>query len=169
MNFTCPLLMELIWTNGKHDSGTKLASPQGCIPFAPTVNKGDARYAKPIYSLSYRSIVWSLLCYCLRARDHCYALSDVTRDLLFTRYIYLHQPWTDRFVHTNSKLMVKYQRSTQGLLLRIRHTRSYIGLSTTARESNPENQTWWVKIWVYFLLNIIWIYALNTFDWLHFK
>ena len=79
--------VELIWTNGKRDSGTKFSSPEVCIPFAPTVKQGDARYARSsIYSLSYRSIVWSLLCYCVRARDHCCVLCDVTRDLLFTWY-----------------------------------------------------------------------------------
>ena len=110
-------------------------------PLAPTVTQGDARYARPIYSLSYRSIVWSLLCYCLRARDHCCVLCDVTRDLLFTWYI-----CTSREPTGLSTEMVKNERSTQGLLLLIRYTRSFIGLSTTAWENNPENQTWWVKI-----------------------
>jgi len=85
----------------------------------PTVTQGDTRYARPIYSLSYRSIVWSLLCYCLRARDHC----CVFWDLLFTWYI-----CTSREPIGLSTQMVKNQRSTQVLLLRIRHTRSYISL-----------------------------------------
>ena len=164
-----------------------------------------------IYALSYRSIVWSLLCYCLRARDHCCVLCDVTRDLLFTWYTAISRKVVGKNVHAtipkgnmgyeqytapdtvaveytfasflyhsqtydhglscysfkflwrtvNSKpptipfgivactfsdnlsrnscictsreptglstQMVKNQRSTQGLLLRIRHTRSYIG------------------------------------------
>ena len=32
-----------------------------------------------------------LLCYCVRDKDHCCVLCDVTRDLLFTWYI-VHQP-----------------------------------------------------------------------------
>ena len=36
--------------NGKHDSGTKFVSLEVCIPFAPTVNQGDARYTMTIYS-----------------------------------------------------------------------------------------------------------------------
>ena len=31
------------------------------------------------------------LCYCVRARDHCCVLYDVTQDFLFTWYI-VHQP-----------------------------------------------------------------------------
>ena len=31
--------------------------------------------------------VWSLLCYCVRARDHCCVLCDMTQDLLFTWYM----------------------------------------------------------------------------------
>ena len=49
----------------------------------PHTIRGDARYTKSIYALLSsiytllsRSIVWSLsgclLCYCVRARDHCY-------------------------------------------------------------------------------------------------
>ena len=117
--------MELIWTNGKRDSGTKFASPEVCIPFAPTVNQGDTRYTRSIYSLSYRSIVWSSLCYWVRARGHCCVLCDVTRDLPFTWYI-----CTSREPTGFSTQMVKNQRSTQVLLLRIRHTRSYIGLKS---------------------------------------
>ena len=52
---------------------------------------GDARYTKSIYALLSRSIVWSLLCYCVRDKDHCCVLCDVTRDLLFAKYI-VHQP-----------------------------------------------------------------------------
>ena len=52
---------------------------------------GDARYTKSIYALLSRSIVWSLLCYCVRDNDHCCVLCDVTRDLLFAKYI-VHQP-----------------------------------------------------------------------------
>ena len=52
---------------------------------------GDARYAKSTYALLSRSIVWSLLCYCVRDNDRCCVLCDVTRDLLFTWYI-VHQP-----------------------------------------------------------------------------
>ena len=37
------------------------------------------------------SIVWSLLCYCVRNRDHCCVLCDVARDLVLTWYI-VHQP-----------------------------------------------------------------------------
>ena len=51
----------------------------------------DAQYTKSIYALLSRSIVWSLLCYCVRARDHCWVFCDVTRDLLFTWYI-VHEP-----------------------------------------------------------------------------
>ena len=51
----------------------------------------DARYTKSIYALLSRSTVWSLLCYCVRDRDHCCALCDVARDLLLTWYI-VHQP-----------------------------------------------------------------------------
>ena len=52
---------------------------------------GDARYTKSIYALLSRFIVWSLLCYCVRDKDHCCVLYDVTRDLLFAWYI-VHQP-----------------------------------------------------------------------------
>ena len=52
---------------------------------------GDARYTKSIYALLSRFIVWSLLCYCVRDIDHCCVLCDVTRDLLFAKYI-VHQP-----------------------------------------------------------------------------
>ena len=52
---------------------------------------GDARYTKSIYALLSRSIVSSLLCYCVRNRDHCCVLCDVARDLLLTWYI-VHQP-----------------------------------------------------------------------------
>ena len=52
---------------------------------------GDARYTKSIYALLSRFIVWSLLCYCVRDNDHCCVLCDVTRDLLFAKYI-VHQP-----------------------------------------------------------------------------
>ena len=48
---------------------------------------GDAQYTKSTYALLSRSIVWSLLCYCVRDKDHCCVLCDVTRDLLFARYI----------------------------------------------------------------------------------
>ena len=48
-------------------------------------------YTKSIYALLSRSIVWSLLCYCVRDKDHCCVLCDVTRDLLFAKYI-VHQP-----------------------------------------------------------------------------
>ena len=45
--------------------------------------------------------MWSLLCYCVRARDHCCVLCDVTRDLLFTWYV-VYQPlllfWSTKFV-----------------------------------------------------------------------
>ena len=37
------------------------------------------------------SIVCSLLCYCVRARDHCCVLCDATRGLLFVWYM-VHQP-----------------------------------------------------------------------------
>ena len=43
------------------------------------------------YAQLSRSIVWSLLCYCERDKDHCCVLCDVTRDLLFAKYI-VHQP-----------------------------------------------------------------------------
>ena len=51
-------------------------------------------YTKSIYryALLCCSIVWSLLCYCLRARVHCCVLCDVTRHLLFTWYM-VHQPF----------------------------------------------------------------------------
>ena len=52
---------------------------------------GDARYTKSVYALLSRFIVWSLLCYCVRDNDHCCVLCDVTRDLLFAKYI-VHQP-----------------------------------------------------------------------------
>ena len=91
--------MELIRTNGKRDSATKFASPEVCIPFAPNVNQGDdARYARQIYSLSYRSIVWSLLRYCVRARGHCCVLSDATRDLPFTWHICTSRSAVNRLV-----------------------------------------------------------------------
>ena len=159
MKFTCPLLMELIWTNRKHDSGTKFASPEVCIPLPrPTVNQGDARYARPIYSLSYRSIVWSLLSYCLRARDHCCVLCDVTRDLLI-HLVYLHQPWTDRFVHTNGKKPTKHTSATSTDQAHSVVHRSHV--LTTAWENNPENQTWWVKFIFSFLsyeyIEYIWL------------
>ena len=51
---------------------------------------GDARYTKSIYALLSRSIVWSLLYYCVRNRDHCCVLCDIARDLLLTWYI-VHQ------------------------------------------------------------------------------
>ena len=35
--------------------------------------------------------MWSLLCYCVRDKDHCCVLCDVSRDLLFAGYI-VHQP-----------------------------------------------------------------------------
>ena len=57
----------------------------------PRARRGDARYTKSIYALLSRSIVWSLLCYCVRDRNHCCVLCDVTRDLLLTWYI-VHQP-----------------------------------------------------------------------------
>jgi len=53
---------------------------------------GDAWYTKSIYALLSYSIVWSLLCYCVRAWDHCCILChDITQDMLFTWYI-VHQP-----------------------------------------------------------------------------
>ena len=52
--------------------------------------RGDARYTKSMYALLSRSIVLSLLCYCVRNRDHCCVLCDVARDLLLTWYI-VHQ------------------------------------------------------------------------------
>ena len=45
---------------------------------------GDARYTKSIYVLLSRSIVWSLLCYCVRNREHCCVLCDVARNFFFT-------------------------------------------------------------------------------------
>ena len=48
-------------------------------------------YTKSIYAQLYRCIVRSLLCYCVRDKDHCCVLCDVSRDLLFTWYI-VHQP-----------------------------------------------------------------------------
>ena len=57
---------------------------------------GDARYIKSIYALSSRSIVWSLLCYCVRNRDHCCVLCDVARDLLLTWYIVTSQNSNDK-------------------------------------------------------------------------
>ena len=41
--------------------------------------------------MHYCSIVRSLLCYRVRDNDHCCVLCDVTRDLLFAKYI-VHQP-----------------------------------------------------------------------------
>ena len=52
---------------------------------------GYARYTKSIYALLSCSIGWSLLCYCVRNRDHYCVLYDVARDLLLTWYI-VHQP-----------------------------------------------------------------------------
>ena len=43
-----------------------------------------------MHSVLCRYIVWSLLCYCVKARDHCCVLCDVSWDLLFTRYM-VHQ------------------------------------------------------------------------------
>ena len=57
-----------------------------------TLLKGDAWYTKSIYALLCCSIVWSLFCYCVRARDDCCLLCDVTRDLLFTWYM-VHWPF----------------------------------------------------------------------------
>ena len=45
---------------------------------------GDARYTKSIYVLLSRSIVWSLLCYCVRNREHCCVLCDVARNFFFS-------------------------------------------------------------------------------------
>ena len=42
--------------------------------------------------------VWSLLCYCVRNRDHCCVLCDVARDLLLTWYI-VHQPISRYFLY----------------------------------------------------------------------
>ena len=39
---------------------------------------GDAQYTKSIYTLLCCSSVWILLCYCVRARDHCCVLCDIT-------------------------------------------------------------------------------------------
>ena len=44
-----------------------------------------------VYALLCHSFVESLLCHCLRARDHCCVLCDITRELLFTWYV-VHQP-----------------------------------------------------------------------------
>ena len=67
--------------------------PSLWIKFTPTwtQSSGDARYTKSIYALLSRSILWSLLCYCVRNRDHCCVLCDIARDLLLTWYI-VHQP-----------------------------------------------------------------------------
>ena len=62
---------------------------------------GDARCTKSIYALLSRSIVWSLLCYCLRNRDHCCVLCDVARDLLFTWYIVHHRCTSSENWHPN--------------------------------------------------------------------
>ena len=35
--------------------------------------------------------MWSLLCHCVRARDHCCVLCDITQDLLFTSYSYFEK------------------------------------------------------------------------------
>ena len=66
------------------------------------------RYTKSIYALLCRSIVWSLLCYCLRARDHCCVRCDVTLDLLFTWYM-VHQPFyvSDTLMFISVKLSFK--------------------------------------------------------------
>ena len=56
--------------------------------------RGHARYTKSIYALS-RSIVWSLLCYFVRNRDHCCVLCDVAWVLFLTWYI-VHQPTISR-------------------------------------------------------------------------
>ena len=66
-------------------------------------------YTKSIYALLCRSIVRSLLCYCLRARDHCCVLCDVTRDLLFTWYM-VHQPFylSDTLMFISVKLSFKH-------------------------------------------------------------
>ena len=60
------------------------------------VTEGDAWYTKSTYALLSRSIVWSLLCYCVRARDHCCVLCDITWDLLFTWYM-VHQPHREEY------------------------------------------------------------------------
>ena len=67
-------------------------------------HRGDAWYTKSIYALLSRSIVWSLLCYCVRARDHCCVLFDATWDLLLTWHI-VHQPNTIRRVWTTCFMM----------------------------------------------------------------
>ena len=66
-------------------------------------------YTKSIYALLCRSIVWSLLCYCLRARDHCCVLCDVTRDLLFTWYM-VHQLFyvSDTLMLISAKLSFRH-------------------------------------------------------------
>ena len=66
------------------------------------------RYTKSIYALLCRSVVWSLLCYCLRARDHCCVRCDVTLDLLFTWYM-VHQPFyvSDTLMFISVKLSFK--------------------------------------------------------------
>ena len=50
--------------------------------------RGDARYIKSIYALLCRCIVWSLLCYCVRARDHCCVVCDATRALHAIHLVY---------------------------------------------------------------------------------
>ena len=74
-----------------------------------TKTSGDARYTKSIYALLSRPIVWSLLCYCVRNRDHCCVLCDITRDLLLTWYI-VHQP---------KHLLVKAARSSHSRSRRV--------------------------------------------------
>ena len=46
-------------------------------------------------------VKYSILCYCVRARDHCCVLCDVTRDLLFTWYVVYQRLllfWSTKFV-----------------------------------------------------------------------
>ena len=71
------------------------------------IKRNNVRFTKSICALLSRSIGWSLLCYCLRGRNRCCVLRDVTRDLLFPWYIE-HQPlsWCGFKVLPCSKLQM---------------------------------------------------------------
>ena len=106
--------------------------------------EGDAWFTKSIHALLSRSILWSLLCYCVRNRDHCCVLCDVARDLLLTWYI-VHQPPLELFrtndqkqtminKHSNKHNMVKNPNWWEADQLAIYKHRREVELGAT--ESN---------------------------------
>ena len=76
--------------------------------------------------------MWSLLCYCVRARDHCCVLCDVTRDLLFTWYTAISRKVVGKsardnlerycgwfWVHCSSKKFERMVRESTDICLRV--------------------------------------------------